>query len=495
MKTKNWWKAGVCYQIYVPGFNDSNGDGIGDLDGIIEKLPYLNSLGITIIWLTPFYPSPKVDNGYDVSNYCNIDSSYGTLEQFDELIRVADALKIKVVIDLVLNHTSAEHPWFKQALGDKNSNYRQYYHFKKEPLNNWESSFGGSSWTKVAAENCYYYHAFSPQQPDLNWCNPEVLREFYAIFNFWLARGVSGFRFDVINFLSVDEANFSKDNPFLEGIQQHLYDQNQPSIYQTLTKIIAYLKQISPNILLIGEVGSDQLSQLQKYSEKTSLDLIFNFNLGSRKQLAYEEYITELVKTYQVFGSKEITLFFSSHDMSRAITRLAHNNSRKAIILLALQLLLKGIPFIYGGEEYGQRDSIITTIADIKDVFGITAYKSALAANKTKAEALEIAKSKTRDYSRSLLTWSENEEISAFFLALMKIRAAYKALHAGKISQVKHRNGIISFKRGSKKTEMAIIINTTAAEIEQLIAGKIIFSYRANSRIIQPNGIIIIKAG
>lgn len=200
---KNWWKKEIVYQIYPRSFKDSNNDGIGDIRGIIDRLDYLKDLGISMIWICPIFKSPMVDNGYDVSSYYEINEEFGDTEDFDELIKEAENRGIKIMLDLVLNHTSSEHPWFKEAISNKQSPYRNYYIFKesKDIPNNWRSVFGGSVWEKVDGEDCYYFHSFHKKQPDLNWENPQVREEIYKIVNYWIDKGIRAFRLDAINFL------------------------------------------------------------------------------------------------------------------------------------------------------------------------------------------------------------------------------------------------------------------------------------------------------
>ncbi|MDN6185005.1 MAG: glucohydrolase, partial [Lactococcus lactis] len=204
---KDWWKKEVIYQIYPKSFNDSNEDGIGDLEGIRQKLPYLKDLGVTMIWICPIFKSPMHDNGYDIADYEDIDPQFGTMDDFDLLLNDANKIDIKIMLDLVVNHTSDEHEWFQKALADKNSKYRAYYIFKegKERPNNWRSQFGGSAWEKVPGEDAYYLHLFGKEQPDLNWENPELRQEIYDMINRWLEKGIAGFRIDSITFIKKDQ--------------------------------------------------------------------------------------------------------------------------------------------------------------------------------------------------------------------------------------------------------------------------------------------------
>lgn len=218
--TKDWWKEEVIYQVYPKSFKDSNNDGVGDIKGIKEKLPYLKELGITTLWICPIFTSPMVDNGYDIADFEGINPEFGTMEEFDELVAEAKKLEIKLMLDLVINHTSDEHTWFQQALADKKSKYREYYIFKegKERPNNWRSIFGGSVWEKVPGEECYYLHVFDKKQPDLNWENPELRQELYQMINRWLEKGIAGFRIDSITFIKKDQNYESLPADGVDGI-------------------------------------------------------------------------------------------------------------------------------------------------------------------------------------------------------------------------------------------------------------------------------------
>ena len=296
---KVWWKETVFYEIYMPSFKDGNNDGIGDFKGIASKLDYLHKLGVKGIWLTPFYPSPKVDNGYDISDYYNVDKDYGTLEDFKDFLEKAHKLDIKVIGDIVLNHTSSEHPWFKESRRSKDNEKRDFYIWRKGKPNNWESFFGGDAWEYDDVTKEYYYHAFAKEQVDLNWANPRVYDEMIKVLKFWLDLGVDGFRFDVINFLTVNE-DLSDNNPYDEnGEQIHKFDKNQKGILDIIRRLAKEIKNIKEDAFLVGEVGSEDLNDLIDYSGKDLLDVVFNFNLGSMESFSAEK----IYKEYSVTSS------------------------------------------------------------------------------------------------------------------------------------------------------------------------------------------------
>lgn len=402
MESKRWWQDAVFYQIYLPSFCDGNGDGLGDFRGLLAKIDYLAQLGVGAIWITPFYPSPLVDNGYDISNYCAIDPRFGQLADFRQVVETCHQCGIRVVIDLVVNHVSSQHPWFVDAWNNPASRYRDYFIFSNQP-NNWRSFFSGSAWTAEPDTGQCYYHKFSPQQVDLNWRNPAVEAEIYRVVDFWRALGVDGFRLDVINFLTTD--GVGPDNPEQDGEQQHLHDVNQPAILPTLSRLCRYIRE-QGETLLIGEIGSEDLDVLQRYQGQTLLDVVFNFNLGSLKTFDTTAIFNQLrAMRDQLPGMP--TLFFSSHDMPRMIGRFGEHprDTARAAAVAVLQLTAYGMPFIYQGEEAGLPNYQPLTAQDIYDIQGRTRYQTALTEGLTEAQALQQAMAHSRDASRSPLTW------------------------------------------------------------------------------------------
>ena len=400
---KNWWKATVFYEIYMPSYADSNGDGYGDFKGMSEKLDYLQSLGVKGIWLTPFLQSPKVDNGYDVASYYDIDSTYGNIEDFKNYVAAAHKRGIKVIMDMVLNHTSTDSKWFRKSRKSASNPYRDYYIWKDKP-NNWESFFGGTAWQMDTLTNQYYYHKFDTRMADLNWANPKVVQEIEAVLRFWLNTGVDGFRLDVINFLTVD--GITADNPMKDGKQDHINDINQHGVKDAIKKIKSVVNEYK-NRFIVGEIGSDKIEVLKQYQSPDLLDVVFNFNFGSIPAFSGQLIFDEL-QSMEKNMSDYPTLFFGSHDMPRMIDRLAEGNTDRAVALAALMLTAKGVPFIYYGEEIGMHNIIARDIKEMVDIQGRTHYKLALASGKDLAAALVEGNKHNRDKSRSPMQWNAN---------------------------------------------------------------------------------------
>ncbi|MFH4966523.1 alpha-glucosidase [Gaetbulibacter sp. M235] len=401
---KIWWKETVFYEIYMPSYKDSNGDGYSDFKGLTSKLDYIQDLGIKGIWLTPFLQSPKVDNGYDVSDYYKIDSTYGSLEDFKIFLNEAHKRNIKIIMDLVVNHTSTESKWFQEAKKSKDNPYRDYYIWKDNP-NNWESFFGGSAWEFDSITSQYYYHKFDVKMADLNWQNPKVVEEVKNVLRFWLDLGVDGFRLDVINFLTTD--GITLDNPIdKNGNQKHLNDISQKGVKEAMKTIRKTINEFD-NRFIIGEIGSDKIEVLKQYQGTELLDVVFNFNFGSIKEFSAQRLYDEL-QSMENNMSNYPTLFFGSHDMSRLKSRLAKNNPERAEALAALMLTAKGIPFIYYGEEIGMENIQANSLKEMMDIQGRTHYEMSLKNGKTIEEAIIIGNNYNRDKSRSPMQWDDS---------------------------------------------------------------------------------------
>ena len=413
-----WWENAIFYEIYIASFADSDGDGIRDINGIREKLSYLKELGVDALWLTPFYPSPKVDNGYDVSDYCGVDPQYGTLEAFDLLVEEAHQLEMRIIIDVVFNHTSTKHPWFIESASDKEHPKRDWYIWRDQP-NNWESFFGGSAWKYDAATTQYYYHSFAEEQADLNWQNPEVKQAVFDVLGFWLARGVDGFRFDVINNLTVSH-QFT-DNPLgKDGKQNHCNDVNQPGIKRVLKELNHWIKAADPSIFTVAEISSDQLALINSYTEDGLFDSAFHFNLGSMEALDLEKLAEDFIKMSQ--QQKMPTLFFNSHDMSRSWHRLAKENRDIYRLLTVFLLINRGIPFLFQGEEQGAADYLPQRLADIRDIQAKNKYQEELI-SRGESQALAMANQVNRDRSRGMLPWLSTQQSSWIGLAAVNHEA------------------------------------------------------------------------
>ncbi|MCC0714875.1 alpha-glucosidase [Clostridioides sp. ES-S-0077-01] len=487
-----WWRESVFYEIYMPSFKDGNGDGIGDFKGITSKLDYLKDLGIKGIWLTPFYPSPKVDNGYDISDYYNVDKDYGTLEDFKEFLNRAHNLDIKVIIDIVLNHTSNEHPWFKESKSSIDSKKRDFYIWRKCIPNNWESFFGGEAWEYDENTKEYYYHAFAKKQVDLNWSNPKVYEAMKDVLKYWLNFGVDGFRFDVINFLTIQD-DLKVDNPFDEnGEQIHKYDKDQDGVLDIIKRLVKDVRNIKEDAFLVGEVGSEYFNELKPYCGENLLDVVFNFNLGSIDEFSIEKVYKEIRCMNEEYDENQIpTIFFNSHDMGRSITRFNPKGNCNGIekAIAALLLTTKGVPFIYFGEEIGMEDLVCYDINKMNDIQGITKYKLEIAKGKSEYEALKSANKSSRDKSRSPMQWNsdsnygfsktkswiniedkkdkttvekaikDNKSLLNLYKELIKIRCNTTALLYGDYEDLNLENGVLSFKRKYNDIVVDVVIN------------------------------------
>ncbi|VYT87694.1 alpha,alpha-phosphotrehalase [Clostridium tertium] len=417
------FKKSVVYQIYPKSFSDSNNDGIGDIKGIIGKLDYLKSLGVDYIWLTPVYISPQKDNGYDVADYCSIDPRYGTMEEFEELVKEAKNRDIYLMLDMVFNHTSTEHEWFKKAInGDEK--YKNYYIFKKgkngEAPTNWISKFGGSAWEYVEKLDEYYLHLFDVTQADLNWDNEELRKEIYKVVNFWIDKGVKGFRLDVINLISKPEV-YEDD---YEGDGRRFYTDG-PNIHR-------YLKELNENtfgkhedIITVGEMSSTSIDNCIKYSnsEEKELSMVFNFHHlkvdykdGEKWSLMDFDFkaLKDLFNSWQrglIEGDGWNALFWCNHDQPRINSRFGDVNEylKESSKMLATAVhLMKGTPYIYQGEEIGMTNPEFENIEEYRDVESINYYNILKEKGIKKEEILEILKSKSRDNSRTPMQWDNS---------------------------------------------------------------------------------------
>lgn len=422
------FKKSVVYQIYPKSFNDSNGDGIGDLNGVIEKLDYLKNLGVDYIWLTPFYTSPQKDNGYDIEDYYNIDPTFGTMYDFEELVNQCNKRDIGIMLDMVLNHTSTEHKWFKNALkGDEK--YKNFYIFKegkddKEPTN-WESKFGGSAWKYVEKFKEYYLHLFDVTQGDLNWDNEEVREEIFNVVKFWLAKGVKGLRFDVINLISKPE-NFEDD---IEGDGRRFYTDG-PNIHKYLKELNAKTFGKYKDVITVGEMSSTSIDNCLKYSnpDEGELSMVFNFHhlkvdyKNSDKWTLMDfdfKMLKNIFKEWQEGmqeGNGWSAVFWCNHDQPRIVSRFGndkeyHEESSK---MLATAIhMMRGTPYIYQGEEFGMPNPYFDSIDQYRDVESINYYNILKAKGVEKDKILEILRSKSRDNSRTPMQWN-NEENGGF---------------------------------------------------------------------------------
>ena len=380
----DWWKHAVVYEIYPRSFGDSNNDGTGDLAGITGHLDYLAKLGVDAIWLTPMFPSPQVDFGYDVSDYRNVDPQYGTLEDFDRLVKEAHKRGIKIILDFVVNHSSDQHAWFKASRESKNSPYRNYYIWRdgrgaKQPPNNWTSIFGGPSWKFDEKTGQYYYHFFYPEQPDLNWRNPKVEREMLDTMRWWYKRGVFGFRLDAVDSMFEDPA--LADNPPDEGVdsygvpkQQHLHDHDIPEVHAELQKMRQVTDEYRGRVL-IGETWTSNPQQLAEYygphNNELQMPMYFNFTTINRLDAAMFREKIEAVELNPAVSWPVFVL--SNHDIHRQVDRYAPagaDRDKVAKLLAGMYLTLRGTPIMYYGEELGMQNNDPVRREDVKDMIG-----------------------------------------------------------------------------------------------------------------------------
>ncbi|CVS66619.1 alpha,alpha-phosphotrehalase [Streptococcus pneumoniae] len=412
-------KGKVVYQIYPKSYKDTTENGIGDFRGIIEKIPYLAKLGVDMVWLNPFYPSPQRDNGYDISDYMAVDPLFGDMADFEEMVCVGKEHKIDFMLDMVLNHCSTEHEWFQKALaGDK---YYQDFFFIQDQPTDWQSKFGGSAWTPFGDTGKYYLHLFDETQADLNWRNPNVRKELFKVVNFWRDKGVKGFRFDVINLIGKDEV--SVDCPENEGKPAYT---DKPIVHNYLRMMNQATFGSDDSFMTVGEMSSTTMENCVLYSspDRQELSMTFNFHHlkvdykdGQKWTLAPFDF-EELKSLYHSWG-KEMSdkdgwsaLFWNNHDQPRALNRFVDiQNFRKegATMLAASIHLSRGTPYIYMGEEIGMIDPDYDSMADYVDVESLNAYQMLLEEGKSQQEAFQIIQAKSRDNSRIPMQWDASE--------------------------------------------------------------------------------------
>ena len=495
----------VVYQIYPKSFYDSNNDGIGDLNGITEKLDYIKHLGVDYIWITPFFVSPQRDNGYDVADYCNIDPTYGTMEDFDRLSAEAKKRGIGIMLDMVFNHTSTEHKWFKKALAGEKK-YQDFYIFKKgeknNPPTNWVSKFGGNAWEYVEELESYYLHLFDRTQADLNWENPEVREEIYKVVKFWLDKGVNGFRFDVVNLISKPE-KFEND-----------YQGDGRRFYTDGPKIHEYLKGLNQNtfgqkedIITVGEMSSTSMENCFKYSGKdeNELSMVFNFHhlkvdYKNKDKWALQPFdfqeLKDILNSWQV-GMQEhnawSALFWCNHDQPRVVSRFGDDKNywkKSAKMLGTVVHMLRGTPYIYQGEEIGMTNAYFDTISQYKDVESINYHKILMDSGLSDEEAMKIVMERSRDNGRTPMQWSDEinggfskgtpwiesiknykeinvknqiddeDSIFNYYRKLIALRKEHRVIALGKtIPLAENDKNVYMFKRVLENEELLVVTN------------------------------------
>ena len=501
----------VVYQIYPKSFQDTDGDGFGDLRGVIEHLDYLAELGVDYLWITPFFTSPQYDNGYDIADYRNIDPRYGTMEDFDELVREAAKRGMYLMMDMVLNHTSTKHEWFQKALkGDPK--YRNYYIFKKGknglPPTNWVSKFGGNAWSYLPETDEYYLHLFHVTQADLNWENPEVRQDIYDTVNFWLEKGVKGLRFDVINLISKPDV-YEDD---LEG-DGHRFYTDGPKIHQYLQELNENTFGKYDDVVTVGEMSSTTLENSIRYSnpESNELSMIFSFHhlkvdYPSGNKWEIEPFRFHDLKKHLFTWQEEMekgggwnALFWCNHDQPRIVSRIGNEKEyrvKSAKCLATAIHGLKGTPYIYQGEEIGMTNAGYTSIDEYMDIESLNYYNILKLQGKSEEEVIRILGAKSRDNSRTPMQWdaSENagftkgtpwlkvcdrykeintesrhepDSVFQYYKELVKLRKELPVIQKGAVTPLlREDKEILAYKREYQGKELYVFCNLFDGEVK-----------------------------
>jgi trehalose-6-phosphate hydrolase len=440
-----WWKKAVVYQIYPKSFYDTSGNGTGDIQGIIKKLDYLKELGVDVLWLTPIYKSPQKDNGYDISDYYSIQEEYGTMDDFDQLLAEAHKRGIKIIMDIVINHTSTEHEWFQQAKSSKDNPYRDFYIWKDGndglPPTNWESKFGGSAWQWDETTGQYYLHLFDVTQADLNWENEKLREALYEMMHFWLQKGVDGFRLDVINLISKNQ-QFPQD------------DSDGRKFYTDGPRIHEYLHEINErvfskyDIMTVGEMSSTSIDNCIRYTNprEEELDMTFSFHhlkvdypngdKWTKAEFNFHD-LKNILSTWQVEMNKGggwNALFWCNHDQPRVVSRFGDDEKyhKESAKMLATTIhMMQGTPYIYQGEEFGMTNPKFDKIDEYRDVESLNIFEIKKNEGLSEKEIIEILKQKSRDNSRTPVQWN-NREHAGFTTGTPWIHTAenYKEINA-----------------------------------------------------------------
>lgn len=463
--TEKWWKEAVIYQIYPRSFYDSNGDGIGDLNGITEKLDYLQELGVTAIWCSPFYDSPNDDNGYDIRDYKKIMQELGTMEDFDIMLDEIHKRGMKLIVDLVVNHTSDEHEWFQEALKSKDNPYHDYYIWRDAkdngitPPNNWLSLFKGPAWNYYEHLDQWAMHLFSKKQMDLNWENEKVRQEVYDMMNWWLDKGIDGFRMDVINFISKTPA-LPEANSFLgmltgyKGAEYYFYG---PRLHE-------YLHEMREktfgryDVYTVGECGGAgiEMDKMLTADFRGELDTVFNFDfLMNQGHTNYDYYDYDLYKVMQEFERFQTkytnhcwpAVFFENHDNPRIVTKVDKTDAYRediSKVCALIQMTLRGVPYIYQGQEISMGNVDFSSIDEINDVEAVNTYHELVKKGRSKEKAFFRAKTGTRDNSRSPFQWSDSEN-AGFTTGTpwLKITSDYRRYNAE--DEAKREDSVLNF--------------------------------------------------
>lgn len=553
---QNFWKEEVIYQVYPKSFYDSDGDGIGDIKGITQKLDYLAELGVTMLWICPIFTSPMVDNGYDIADYKGIQAEFGTMEDLTELIVAAKAKGIKIILDLVVNHSSDEHAWFQAALADTESPYRDYYIFKSgeagNPPNNWRSIFGGSVWEPVPNEtDMYYFHTFDKKQPDLNWENPALRQEIYEMINWWLEQGIAGFRIDSITFIKKDQDYGDVEPDGSDGLGSvKLKTRNRPGIEKFLAELNRETFQ-KYDCVSVGEAPGVPYDQYDQYIGKDGyFNMIFDFHYADIDVENGSEWFRQT--NWQPQDLKELLFksqkaiqdsgwganFMENHDqprsLSKYITDKNYQNEIGAKALGTLFFFLRGTPFIYQGQEIGMKNFQRTTIEDFNDVSSIDNYHRSIMEGFSEEEAMKFVNQRSRDNTRTPFQWdaSENagfspsnnawlkltgdqtevnaadqvqrpESIFSFYQQMIYLRnhSSYRnTLIYGKFLPLETADAVIAYERSGEET-LQIFVNLSNQEQKIEAAGEVLLNNyheltkQHDAQILKPYQAVVIRKG
>ena len=514
---QKWWHKSVVYQIYPKSFNDTTGSGEGDIRGIIEKLDYLKELGVEVIWITPMYKSPQNDNGYDISDYYDIDPNYGTMADFEEMLTEAHKRDLKIVMDIVVNHSSTENEWFKKSeAGD--SEYKDFYIWKdavdgKEPTN-WQSKFGGNAWQYSEKREQYYLHLFDVTQADLNWENENVRKKVYEIIKFWLNKGVDGFRLDVINLISKDQRFLNDDGSDTRFVP------DGRRFYTDGPRIHEFLKEMNKEafgggeLITVGEMSSTSLDNCIRYSnpDEKELSMAFSFHHlkvdypnGEKWTKAPFNFVElkKILSKWQIGmheGNGWNATFWNNHDQPRALSRFGNDkeyHSESAKMLATVLHGLQGTPYIYQGEEFGMTNPYFDEISKYRDIESTNNYKILLDKGCSEEEAIEILMQKSRDNSRTPVQWNDSENagfttgtpwigvpenykkinaeaalkdknsIFYHYKKLIDLRRNEELMITGKYEDVDLENkSVYAYKRVGENGELVVISNFYEPEVE-----------------------------
>lgn len=518
--TENWWEKAIVYQIYPKSFKDTNNDGIGDLQGIIKSLDYIKELGVNTLWLNPIFISPQVDNGYDISNYYAIDEIFGDLKDVEELINEAHKRDLKIIFDLVLNHTSSQHPWFQEALKGPDNLYRDYYLWADEQIdgtipNNWESFFGGSVWEKDYKSDQYYFHLFDKEMPDLNWENPEVMKSMIDIAKFWLDKGIDGFRLDAFIHMikskfSFQVANVSKGEIALA----EEYYANLPEVKHYLSEFISAIKYINPDCFILGEAASATPELADSYIREDLCGAVISFDHFDEKIIGDDKRIPEELAE-RVIDSKKMksnlsawqealtpnkypTLYWNNHDMPRVVSRFGDDvtyRDKSAKALATGMYLLKGIPVILYGEEIGMKNLSVDSVDTFQSPKAVRQHIQLLESGFSKAESLEIIASVNKEASRGVMQWDESDyagfstksswigenveerynvaaelsdatSILKFYQQLLKLKKE-DIFSLGDVEFLESSDQLLAYKRTYEDQTAVVIVNLTGETLEK----------------------------